>query len=119
MSVCFQDRTLFIDGQPTDMPWKVLNAIEHRDKVFVLFDPDSYLLNQDYKMMRREGLPPIRNLVAYTRNGVKLWEAEFPESSDYYYQLISASPLVASSFSSYRCEIDPDSGKIKQKVFLK
>lgn len=119
MSVSFQGNNLMVDGQPIQMPWPVLDAREEGDKVFVLFDPDSYLLDPNYKRLRRQGAPAIRNLIALTKAGAKLWEAEFPEASDYYYRLNSTDPLVANSFSSYRCEINADDGAIKNKEFLK
>ena len=119
MSVSFQGKTLLIDGQSVQMPWSVLDAVEQGDKVFVLFDPDSYLLDPNYKVMRRQGTPAIRNLIAITKAGAKLWEAEMPKASDYYYRLSSAAPLIANSVSSYRCEIDPNNGAIKNKEFLK
>lgn len=119
MSISFQGRVLVIDGQPIQMPWPVLDAIEHGVAVFVLFDPDSYLLDPDYKKMRRQGTPAIKNLVAIDKSGNKLWEADLPMASDYYYRIVSAAPLIANSFSSYRCEIDISSGAIKGKDFLK
>lgn len=119
MSVSFQGRALVIDGQSFQVPWPVLDAVEQGDKVFVLFDPDSYLLDPDYKRMRRQGTPAISNLIALTKTGTKIWEAEMPETSDYYYRLSSATPLIANSFSSFRCEINPNNGSIKNKKFLK
>lgn len=119
MSVSFQGNSLLIDGQSIQMPWPVLDAREEENKIFVLFDPDSYLLDPDYKKMRRQGAPAIRNLVALTKAGARLWEAELPEASDYYYRLSSSKPLIANSFSSYRCEIGVDDGTITRKEFLK
>jgi len=119
MSVFFQGKTLVIDGQSIQVPWSVLDAVEQGDKVFVLFDPDSYLLDPNHKILRRQGAPAIRNLFALTKTGEKLWEAEMPETADYYYRLSSVTPLIANSISSYRCEIDSSNGTIKSKEFLK
>ena len=119
MSISFQGSTLLIDGKPIQQPWTVLDAIEHADKIFVLFDPDSYLLNSSYKILRRQGAPVIRNLIAIDKNGRKLWDGELPDTSDYYYRICSAMPLVVNSFSSFRCEIDTYSGKIKSREFVK
>jgi hypothetical protein len=119
MSVTFQTSTLVINGKSIQMPWAVLEAVEHEDKIFVLLDPDSYLLDSEYKKMRRQGAPVVKNLLAFNKSGVKLWEADMPEPSDYYYLIGSASPLFVNSFSSYRCEIEPTSGKIINKEFLK
>jgi hypothetical protein len=119
MSINFHAKTLIIDVNSIQMLWPVLDAIEQDDKVFVLLDPDSYLLDPNYKKMRRQGVPAIKNLLAFDKTGVKLWEAEFPETSDYYYRFSSSSPLIVNSFSSYRCEIDTTNGSIKNKVLLK
>ena len=119
MSISFQGKTLQIDGRSVIMPWPVLDAVEQDDRVFVLFDPDAYLLDPTYKVMRREGAPAVRNLIALAKSGGKLWEAELPESADYYYRLTSGSTLVAYSFSSYMCEIDRNTGAIRNKAFLK
>jgi hypothetical protein len=119
MSVLFKGKSLNIDALSIEMPWPVLDAIEFGDIVFVLLDPDSYLLDPNYKKMRRNGAPAIRNLIAVTKVGAKLWEAELPEASDYYYRISSAMPLIANSFSSYRCEIDQNNGSIKSREFLK
>jgi hypothetical protein len=119
MTISFQGKSLEIDGNAIAMPWPVLDALEQGDKVFVLFDPDSYLLDPNYKKMRKQGAPAIRNLIALTKTGVILWEAEMPDPADYYYRIESRKPLVALSFSSYRCEIDLQSGRITGKQFLK
>lgn len=119
MTISFHDNTLTIDDQSIQLAWAVLDAIEEGSQVFVLLDPDSYLLNPNYKKMRRQGAAAIRNLVAYSRSGVKLWEAELPEHSDYYYRISSSKPLIVNSFSSYKCEISIDDGIIKKKEFLK
>lgn len=119
MTISFQGSILTIDSQLIQLAWPVLDAIEEGNRVFVLLDPDSYLLDPNYKRVRRQGAPAIRNLVALMKNGTKLWEAELPEPSDYYYRISSSKPLVANSFSSYRCEISPDTGAIMKKEFLK
>lgn len=36
-----------------------------------------------------------------------------------FFRLISTRPLIAKSFSSCRCEIDPNDGAIKSKACLK
>jgi hypothetical protein len=119
MSVTFEAKTLVIDGLTIPMQWPVLDAVEHGNKVFVLLDPDAYLLDADYKRIRRQGSPAIKNLLAFDRAGDKLWDAELPESADYYYKISSTSPLVANSFSSYRCQIDSSTGAILAREFLK
>lgn len=119
MSVTFQAKTLVINGLTLQMQWPVLDAVEEGSAVFVLLDPDAYLLDADYKRMRRQGGPAIKNLLAFDKGGTKLWEADLPESSDYYYLISSASPLVVNSFSSYRCQINPSTGAILTREFFK
>lgn len=119
MSITFFDKELVIDGSVYLMPWKILDLVERGEKIFVLFDPDEYLLDPNYKKLRRQGFPAIRNLIAIDRVGNKLWEAEFPEKADYYYKIVSSKPLKANSFSSYRCEIDINTGQIVKKEFYK
>lgn len=119
MTISFQANTLVVDGHPIQMPWLVLDAVEQLDKVIVLLDPDSYLLDPSYKQVRSRSGAAIRNLLAIDKSGVKLWEAVLPVQADYYYRIDSISPLMANSFSSYRCEIDANNGSIRSKEFLK
>ena len=44
MTISFQANTPVVDGHPMQMRWLVLDAVEQADKVIVLLDPDSYLL---------------------------------------------------------------------------
>jgi hypothetical protein len=101
----------------TDYP--VRDAFELDGRVIVLLDPDEYLEDPDYPKERRRGDNALRNLRAYSNSGELLWEAEFPEPADYYYKIVSRSPLWAMSFSSFRCRIDPESGRILETQFLK
>lgn len=119
MSITFQGKEVAVDGKRFEMPWSVLDAFELDEQVIVLFDPDAYLLDPNYKAQRRQGREANRNLCAFSRNGEKVWEAEFPDEADYYYAISSRSPLRVNSFSSFQCEIDPRTGKIKSKTFFK
>jgi hypothetical protein len=119
VNVTFKDKTVVIDGTRIELQWPVLDAFELGERVIVLFDPDGYLLDPGYKAQRRQGREANRNLCAFTKSGEKVWEAEFPEEADYYYAVNSRSPLRVNSFSSFRCEIDACTGKIKSKTFLK
>ena len=117
--VTFQGKTLIVDGTPLVLPYAVRDAFMLGDKVVVLLDPDSYLSDPSYGKDRRRGNSSLHNLVALTCEGNLIWEAEFPEQADYFYKVISRSPLCVLSFSSFRCEIDPQTGRILQKEFLK
>lgn len=119
MSVTFQGKQVVVDGKCIEMQWPVLDAFELGERVIVLLDPDAYLLDPGYKAQRRQGRKANRNLKAFSKSGEKVWEAEFPEEADYYYAVSSRSPLCVNSFSSFRCEIDPDTGRIRSKTFLK
>jgi hypothetical protein len=94
-------------------------VFELDERVIVLLDPDDYLADPDYPKERRRGQNSLRNLRAYSMSGQLLWEAEFPEPADYYYKIVSRTPLVALSFSSYRCQIDPETGRILEAQFVK
>ena len=115
MSIAFAGSNLDINGHSVELPWPVRQAMEHQGKVFVLLDPDAYLMSPGYS--KEESA--LRNLWAYDMAGRKIWEAEFPEASDYYYRLISADPLVANSFSSHICTIDSGNGALLQAQFVK
>jgi hypothetical protein len=105
------------DAFPTD--YSAREVFDLDDRVIVLLDPDEYLADPDYPKERRRGKDPLRNLRAYSKSGNLLWEAEFPEPADYYYKIVSRTPLVALSFSSYRCQIDPETGCILEAQFVK
>jgi len=119
MTIQVHGSVVTIDGCAVQMDWPVLDVAEAHDKVFVLLDPDAYLADSGYKSSLRNGGPAIRNLVGVSRDGRRLWEAELPETRDYYYQFSSAAPLRVNSFSSFLCEINPESGKIVTREFLK
>lgn len=119
MTTTFQGREVMIDGARFEMPWPVLDAFDLEEQVIVLFDPDAYLLDPSYREQRRQGREAHRNLCAFSKNGEKVWEAEFPEEADYYYAVSSRIPLRVNSFSSFRCEIDPRTGRIVAKEFFK
>jgi hypothetical protein len=119
MTIEIQGSVITIDGCAVQLDWPVLEVAETRDKVFVLLDPDAYLGDAGYKLSLKNGGPAIRNLVAMSRDGRRLWEGELPEARDYYYQFSSTKPLRVNSFSSFLCEIDPESGRIIARQFLK
>jgi hypothetical protein len=110
---------LVIDGESLMTGFPIQCAVELGARIIVLLDPDSYLGDPTYGKDRRRGSNPVRNLRAYSRSGQLLWEADFPEPADYYYRLVSSVPLVALSFSSYECAIDPETGRLISKKFLK
>jgi hypothetical protein len=110
---------IMVDGTAYSMEYPVREAFELDGRLIVLLDADAYLRDPSYPKERRRGKNALRNLRAYTLSGAPLWEAEFPEPADYYYKLDSRAPLTALSFSSYRCRIDPATGRILDRQFLK
>lgn len=119
MSIEVSGKILTIDGSAVQLEWPILAAEETKDRIFVLLDPDAYLADSRYKLSLRNGGQAIRNLLGFSRDGRKLWEADMPEARDYYYQFSSVVPLRVNSFSSFLCEINPDHGTIAAKEFLK
>lgn len=111
-AIVFNDRII-------DVGSRILDARVCRDIVVVLIDPDSYVSDPEYRRKQRAGLPAARNLRAYSSDGEVLWEAEMPEQVDYYGKIISVNPIEVYSFSGFRCRIDPQTGKITSKHFMK
>lgn len=109
--VSFAGNRLTIDGASISMDHPIREAFAVDNAVVVLLDPDADLGLQDQ----------YRNLIAVTTNGSVLWRAELPTErrSDVYWRIASKSPLVASSFSSYDCEIDVHTGTINRANFYK
>ena len=119
MSISFEKSELRIGERVIVTPWPVMEAFDDGERVIVLLNPDAYLTDPAYKIQRRSGMPANRNLLAYSYDGDLLWEAHFPSDVDYYYRISSRQPLRVNSFSSFRCEIDPTTGKIIKKDFFK
>ena len=112
-----------IMGIPNDrsasVPYKVRQLFGWEDLTLVLLDPDDYLADPHYVAQRKSGAPALRNLWAFDRDGNKLWEAELPETNDYFYEIGEAARLTALSFSGYACELDKRDGSIVSRVFHK
>ncbi len=104
----FSGNTVDIDGKQIVLDFPVLDAFREGGRVFVLFDPDA--AGEDF-----------RNLICIDLNGTRIWEAELPEPGrqDVYYRISSKQPLVANSFSSYKVQLDPETGRILGKEFVK
>ncbi|MGH8250193.1 MAG: hypothetical protein ACREVI_05775 [Steroidobacteraceae bacterium] len=108
-----------IDGKPTRMDFMVRDAFWADGRAIVLLDPNAYLDDLAYGEARRRARDPVQNLRAYAPSGELLWQAEQPEVDDHYYIIESHQPLVALSFSAFRCDIDLHSGRILGKKSLK
>lgn len=87
----------------------VLEKAELSDLVLVIYDYMEYPQNQ-----------PCQNLIAYSKNGNRVWVAESPgNKTSAYYSFSSTSPLVVNSYCSNACSIDISSGKLLNTEFFK
>jgi len=109
--ISYDGNMLTADGKSYELEHRVADAIESNDRVVVLFDPDAYTAK----------FGQFPNLIAVSREGTKLWTAELPTttSGDRYYRLIRGESLRAASIYSFVCEIDPRTGRILRKEFVK
>jgi hypothetical protein len=107
-----------IDGKPLRMEYMVRDAFWADGKAVVLLDPHAFLDDPAYGG-RKAPRDPVKNLRAYSPAGELQWEAQQPEVLDHYYMIESHDPLVALSFSAYRCDLDLKTGRILSKKKLK
>ena len=107
-----------IDGKSVRMEYMVRDAFWADGRAIVLLDPDAFLDHPAYGG-RKAPRGAVHNLRAYSPAGEILWQAEQPEFDDHYYLIESHEPLVAHSFSAYRCDLDLASGRILAKAKLK
>jgi hypothetical protein len=118
-AVAIDGDTVRINGRPVRMEFMVRDAFWSQDRAVVLLDPKAYLDNPAFGAQRRKSRKPVHNLRAYAPSGEMLWEAQQPELEDHYYLIESREPLVALSFSGFRCDIDLGTGTISKKARLK
>jgi hypothetical protein len=109
--------TVKIDGKPLRMEYMVRDAFWANGRAIVLLDPGTFL--DEPGGARKAPRDPVKNLRAYSPSGEMLWEAEQPEADDHYYRIESREPLVALSFSAFRCDLDLSNGRILKKTSLK
>jgi len=119
LSLAIRDNRLVVDGRSIELEWPVLDAVEGKDRIFVLFDPDRcQCMPGERGPVLRPG-PVFPKLIAIRKDGTLLWKAAYPQPENYYYNFSSTQPLAVNSFSSWRCEIDPDTGAMLFKLFFK
>jgi hypothetical protein len=118
-TVTYDGDIIRIDGKPKRMTYMVRDAFWAYDRAIVLLDPQAFLDVPSYHAQRRKPRKPARNLCAFSAAGELLWQAEQPEFADHYYLIESRDPLVALSFSAFRCMLDPANGKILRKQNIK
>ena len=109
--------TVRIDGKPVRMDHMVRDAFWAGGHAIVLLYPETFL--DEPGGARKRPRDPLKNLRAYSPSGELQWEAEQPEHEDHYYIIESRDPLVALSFSAYRCDLDVTNGRILSKTKLK
>lgn len=111
INVSYLGNTVEIDGRCITLDYPVKEAFVMGGLVVVLFDPDANLGKRGQ----------FRNLLALHQTGEVAWVAELPttQASDVYCSVSSRQPLKFYSFSSYECDIAPDSGRIISKSFFK
>lgn len=109
--VTFSGTKICLGGNSVELTHQIADAFPLSDKIIVLLDPDS----------ESGKFGQFHNLIALDEAGKWLWIAELPttESSDTYSRVSSKDPLIVDSFSSYACEIDEHTGRIKSKTFFK
>ncbi|GAB3036707.1 hypothetical protein [Bowmanella dokdonensis] len=109
--ISYSGTILKVNGNPVMLPHEILEAFDVQGVIIVFLDPDAELGSGGQ----------YRNLIGYSSNGTKLWEAELPttKKSDVYWKIAKRVPLTVYSFSSYECELDISTGKILRKDFYK
>lgn len=119
MNLTENRRLEFDNATSVVLPFRARAIRTTADLVWVLLDPDHYLADESYQAARSSGEPSLRNLIAFDKLGKQAWAAELPEVVDYYHSIEDGLPIRVLSYSGYRCEIDPSSGKIIGREFLK
>lgn len=122
MNITYDRSKLQIDGKAIETPSPIREAFAVECGVVVLMDQFADLKGPILDIREVRNAPKGTNLFCYTPDGILLWKAELPKGNsqeDYYYRVLSRSPLIVNSFSSYSCEIDAATGKILRKEFYK
>ena len=108
----FSEKALLLGDKAVILDYPISDAFALEGRIIVLYDPASY---------PNKTFGQFPNLIALNSNVEKLWTAELPttQTGDSYYRISSRDPLIACSLSSFECQVDPATGKIKIKTFLK
>jgi hypothetical protein len=110
--VSFAGASLSVGDRKFQMPHPIEEAFLLGALVIVLFAPDSV----------SSAFGQFPNLIALDPgSGHQVWEAELPSATtgDRFYKIASRVPLVAYSVKSFVCTIDPVTGRITEKEFVK
>lgn len=112
MSFRIDNKNLEIYGNKVGFEYPIEEVILFHDRYLVLLDPDAFT--------RKWG--QFQNLICINPKGDKIWIAELPTSTtgDCYHTLeIIDDRINAYSWCSYKCFINPETGKIIEKNFTK
>jgi hypothetical protein len=107
----FTDKRVEWDGGHLDLPIRIMDAVRLGDSILVIHDYMAYPLQK-----------PAPNLVAYSTSGERLWTAENltqDSATDAYVNFCSEAPLWVGNFMSFNCRIDPQTGRLLERVFTK
>jgi hypothetical protein len=111
MTHSVEDGQLFIDGECVQTRFPVLLAVALSDVVVVVLDPDANL----------GGSGTFANLIAYDSAGSQRWIAQTPTTNtgDCFLSIESVEPLTALSWSGFLCTVDPLTGTLIDRQFVK
>jgi hypothetical protein len=111
-SVTFAAEVLQVGAVKLIQPYPIDEAFWVGDVVVLLYSPDS----------EHSKFGQFANLIAIDpETGDEIWQAELPTTTtgDRYYNVASHEPLVVRSVKSFVCTIDPETGRIINKQFVK
>ena len=109
--VGFDGDRVFVGPRSWRAPVRVLDSARVGDLVVLVLDWTPLA----------DGRVGQRNLRAYALGGREVWVAEHPTcgSNDCYTEIHSRSPLIVGNFAGFRCEIEPETGRLVEAVFTK
>lgn len=102
----FTGNMITINNKAYRLEYPIRDAVELNDEVVVLFHPNAS--HQRYSQ--------FPNLIALSPEGERKWTAELPTAAtgERYYRFHSRNPIVVYSVYAWECEIDHETGRIKQ-----
>ena len=111
MKLRVTDKGVEWEGGHLDLSIRTMEAVRVGDCILVIHDYMAYPPHE-----------PAPNLVAYTTTGQLLWTAENLTTSshtDAYVGFLSEDPLWVGNFDGFRCRIDLQTGKVREREFTK
>jgi hypothetical protein len=102
---------LRVDGVAVPTRYPVADACLSGGNVIVIYAPEA----------NPRSWGTFRNLASVSADGSELWLADTSETTtgDHFYRIAQAEPLWVYAFRGYDCRIDPETGRILEKVFTK